>query len=447
MRLQRIVALLLLLGIVLGYLIVPALVPAGKSDPQLQAFPGSTRRWNQCDRLQTVLEGDRNFEVMGIIGSPTLLRNVKAPQKTLYIAVGVEAQYTPAERETLREFIRLGGRAIVADDFGYADELSNEYGVTFYGQQMYDEKYIENNTFPLVQAEFNLNPYLLLFSKPTGLANFSYENVSKAPYIYTTIARGSEKSYVDRDGDRLITPGDAHEYIPMIVMVELNRLTDPDAKNGGRLVFVADTAPFQNNLFLRLSDLEGKMQLPAGASSYKGFNLRVMSGSNQEFILALINSLLPNGGKILFDESRHPQSSGHATAIYGSIRAVTLVTSDPLMAGMLSTGILLILAVVVLRAKDKESWIHRFDISSIHRRAALPDTRNVQVERLRRALLNKVRMLQSLTQDELRALKPAQIAQLVRDHDLSELLLNEQKVYSQDEIKALAAKMRTWGKG
>ncbi len=447
MRLQRIVALLLLFGIVLGYLLVPALVPAAKHPPQLQAFPDSTRRWNQCDRLQTVLEGDRNFDVMGIVGSPTLLRNVKDPQETLYIAVGVEVQYTPAERETLREFVRQGGRAIIADDFGYADELSNEYGVTFYGQQMYDEKYIENNSFPLVQAEFNLNPYLLLFSKPTGLANFSYENVSKAPYIYTTIAKGSEKSYVDRDGDKLITPGDAHEHIPMVVMVELNRLTDPDAKNGGRLVFVADTAPFQNNLFLRLSDLEGKMQLPAGVSTYKGFNLRVMSGSNQEFILALINALLPRGGKILFDESRHPQSSGHAAAIYGSIKAVTLVTSDPLMAGLLSTGILLILAVVVLRARDKESWIHRFDISSIHRRALLPDTRNVQVERLRRALLSKVRMIQSLTQDELRAMKPTQIAQLVRDPDLNELLLNEQKVYSQEEIRALAAKMRTWGKG
>ncbi|MEM4729690.1 MAG: DUF4350 domain-containing protein [Thermoplasmata archaeon] len=447
MRLQRIVALLLLLGVVLGYVVAPALAPAARHESQLQAFPEKSGRWNQCDRLQKILQGDKNFDVMSIVGSPTLLRNVKEPQKTLYIAVGVEVQYTEAERETIREFVRQGGRVIIADDFGYADELSNEYGVTFYGQQMYDEKYVENNSFPLILAEFKLNQYLLMFSKPTGLANFSYENLTKAPYIYTIIAKGSEKSYVDRDGDRLITPGDAHEYIPTVVKVELNRLTDPDAQKGGRIVFVADTAIFQNNLLLRLGDLEAKMQLPPGTKSYKGFNLNVMSGSNQEFILALVNDMLPAGGKILFDESRHPQSSGYTSAVYGSVKAITVVTSDPLMAGLLSIGILLILSVVVVRAKDKESWIHKFDISSIYRRATLPDTRSQQVERLRKALLNKVRATHSLTQDELRALKPAQIAQMVRDHDLNELLLNEQRVYTPEEIRALTAKLRAWGKG
>jgi hypothetical protein len=55
-------------------------------------------------------------------------------------------------------------------------------------------------------------------------------------------------------------------------------------------------------------------------------------------------------------------------------------------------------------------------------------------------------MLQSLSADELRALTPVQIAQLVKDHDMNELLLNENKTYTPEEIRALALKLRAWGR-
>jgi hypothetical protein len=55
-------------------------------------------------------------------------------------------------------------------------------------------------------------------------------------------------------------------------------------------------------------------------------------------------------------------------------------------------------------------------------------------------------MLNSLSLEELNALTPAQKANMIKDHDLNELLLNEQKIYTPEEIRATALKLRAWGK-
>jgi hypothetical protein len=252
---------------------------------------------------------------------------------------------------------------------------------------------------------------------------------------------------VDRNNNHRIDPADAHDNIPIVIMVQYNPLSKDNSgiSPAGRIVFVSDTAPFTNDLFINNLQLRQKVATDIGFSERTKFNLTSLKGTNSEFVKNLIDYMLPAGGKIIFDESRHPQS-GYTAAVYGTLTSVTVVTSNPLEAGLLSVGLLLVLFVMVIRAKDKESWIHRFDISSIHRRAMLPDTRAVQVEHLKKALMQKVRMLQSLSTDEMRALTPVQIAQMVKDHDMNELLLNETKTYNPEEIRALTAKLRAWGR-
>ena len=445
MRVQRIVALVLLLGIVLGYVVAPLVSLAREPTSRLMAFPDPEKRnWEQLDHLEGILSGDRRFEVMGIIGSPTILRDVKDPQKTLYIAVGIEKKYRPAELDILQDFVKRGGKAIIADDTGYADDLSNRFGVTYYSGKMWDQNYLNNESFPLIPATLLNQKFLLVLSSPTGLANQTYDDPDKGEFKYTMIGNGSDKSYVDRNGNGYIDPADAHDNIPVALEVNYNPKANPGVAAGGRIIFISDSSIMTNDMLIDTNQLLGWMNNPPGGT-YAGFNILKMSGTNREFVLSLILSLLPGGGKVIFDESRHPRDKWTAAA-YDSITSLTIVTSNPLEAGLLSTGIILILMVVVFRARDKESWIHRFDISSVHRRAFLPDTRTVQVDHLRKAMLQKLRMLNSLSAEELRALTPAQLAQMIKDHDLNELLLNEQKAYTPEEIRALTAKLRAWGK-
>jgi len=449
MKVQRIIALVLLLGIVLGYLVAPGL-SGGGINARLQAFPPE-KGWEQCGEVEKVLDDDNSLEVMSLVGSPTILRDVKNPEKTLYIAIGVEKPYRASEKQILNDFVKAGGKVIIADDYGYADDISNEYGVTFYGQTMWDQYYLANDSFPVVMVNLSLDHYLLLLSEPTGLANQSYEDPLKGEFTYTMIANGSEKSYVDRNNNHRIDPADAHDNIPVVLMVQYNMLANQnkDISPVGRIMFVSDTSPFTDDMFINMNTLRQRVASDDGfylrGSPTLPFNLTSMKGTNHEFIKNLIDYLLPAGGTVIFDEGRHPQG-GYTAAVYNTLTSVTIVTSNPLQAGLLSVGLLLGLLVMILRAKDKESWIHRFDISSIFRRAALPDTRPVQVEHLKKALLSKVRMLQSLSADELRALTPVQIAQMVKDHDMNELLLNENKTYTAEEIKTLTTKLRAWGR-
>ena len=448
MKVQRIVALVLLLAIVLAYVFLPLVTFGAQPTVRLNAFPGTDERnWEQLDKFEQLISGQSNIEDLSIVGSPAILRDVKEPAKALYIAVGIEQKYRTSEINIIQDFVRKGGKAIIADDKGYADDLSNKFGVTFYGGKMWDKNYLVTSEFPMVPATLYLNKYWLVLSKPTGLANQSYEDAAKGEFLYTMIANGSEKSYVDRNNNNKIDPSDAHDNIPVALEVRYNT-KHPDNKGvaaGGKIIFISDTSIFTNDMLLSIDQIKTMGFDPTKASMRDVDLAEARGGSNRQFVTALVSYMLPSGGKVVFDESRHPQS-GSLAAVYNSLTTLTIVTSDALMAGLLSLGILLILTVIVWRARDKESWIHRFDISSVHRRAILPDTRTVQVEHLRRALLQKLRMLNSLSSDELGALTPAQKANLIKDHDLNELLLNEQKVYTPDEIRTAALKLRAWGK-
>jgi len=448
MKVQRIVALVLLLAILLAYVFLPLITFGAQPAIRLNAFPGTDERnWEQLDKFEQLVSGQSNIEALSIVGSPAILRDVKEPTKALYIAVGIEKKYRAAEITIIQDFVRKGGKAIVADDSGYADDLSNKFGVTFYGGTMWDENYLVTSEFPMVPATLYLNKYWLVLSEPTGLANQSYEDASKGEFLYTMIANGSEKSYVDRNGNHKIDPSDAHDNIPVALEVRYNTkyADNKDVVAGGKIIFISDTSIFTNDLLISIDQIK-----TMGFDPTKDWNKKVdlaeaRGGSNKQFVTALVSYMLPSGGKVIFDESRHPQTE-YTAAVYDTMTTLTIVTSDALEAGLLSLGILLILTVIVWRARDKESWIHRFDISSVHRRAVLPDTRTVQVEHLRRALMQKLRMLNSLSNEELASLTPAQKANLIKDHDLNELLLNEQKVYTPDEIRTTALKLRAWGK-
>jgi hypothetical protein len=155
--------------------------------------------------------------------------------------------------------------------------------------------------------------------------------------------------------------------------------------------------------------------------------------------------LLPNGGKIIFDESRHEQNKW-AKPVYGALETVTILTSNYVEMALLIIGLCLILTIVVYKAKDKEDWIHRFDIGTIKRRADLPEGRREVRERMKRSVYKKIRMINSLTQEELQQLTPTQLASMVKDHEINELVLNEQREFTSDELKMLAEKIRKWEK-
>jgi hypothetical protein len=105
-------------------------------------------------------DGTYDYQVRSIVSTPTLLLgDLIDPKTTVYVAVGVERSYTQEEIRALRSFLARGGHAIIADDFGNANQIAKDYGVTFFGGQFYDERFDTNVNYTLVQAHLGSDIY------------------------------------------------------------------------------------------------------------------------------------------------------------------------------------------------------------------------------------------------------------------------------------------------
>ncbi len=191
------------------------------------------------------------------------------------MSIGVEKPYTVEDADALWTFLRNGGNIILADDFGYGNtfwdsNLNEGYGrAEFQKKQLFDPNYIKNTTFVTVHARLpdaNLGWYNLLLNAPTALEkSYGYTDI-------ITLAQSSKDSWLDKNKNRVRDPPETKSAYPIIMYFQLS-------KYSGKVIIMSDPGIFINENWDRLD--------------------------NSEYILDLIHYLLPTGGDVIFDESRH----------------------------------------------------------------------------------------------------------------------------------------------
>ncbi|MBN1538794.1 MAG: hypothetical protein JW939_01515 [Candidatus Thermoplasmatota archaeon] len=605
-------------------------------------------------------DGTYDYEVKSIVSTPTLLLgDLIDPEKTIYIAVGVERSYTQEEVRALRNFLARGGHAIIADDYGYANQIANDYGVTFFGGQFYDESFDTNVNYTQVQAHMgsdlydvdgvkvwskdfpygdgvwdddqdadgkideddhtgssrnydddrdnadlqknlrdddndgivdeenegfdedpidddvvftpggdagnrwyghlnvdlewlngidddgddiideDLQSYELITYKPTGLSS------SVNPWIW---AAGTSKSFIDMDGNGILsipTTGDlkgknadevssvgneiqfcveipvsddgtgavdvisgesmetikeAEKQAKKFRVRELNPEADKLITELGSVVFIADPSIFMNDLY-SLNHIRYDVNLPwdpegngedddgdglidedreilreTGDVSQKDIDDRnnladnspdywsesdvekypwlsedmigkpKLDYDNHQFLLDLIHHLCPakegETNLILIDESRHSQPNHLLKPVYKTMEVTGFLTSSPYYAFpiILSIGFLMIFAALLV--KDKESWAHNFDISTLVPRKAVPVDNRLQTTKLRLAMREKVRLSRGLSPEEFASINESTILGSIRDPELIELLQNTDRTYTAQELQRMMEKIK-----
>jgi hypothetical protein len=162
---------------------------------------------------------------------------------------------------------------------------------------------------------------------------------------------------------------------------------------------------------------------------------------NARFFQELIYYFLPEGGVVIFDESRHANTDRYMVPVYSTINTVVFLTSDSIYATslVLITIFILILAVIITR--NKENWVHKFDTSKFKGRQTLPESKRDKVIILQKSILEKVRLGRSLAPDEFSQLSPKVVDSFIRDQQLIELVRNESREYTDAELKALSDKI------
>ncbi|HWG92139.1 MAG TPA: DUF4350 domain-containing protein [Candidatus Thermoplasmatota archaeon] len=291
---------------------------------------GSSARYSAYDEGSDHLSEFRalfpepEYATRAIVSTPLLLRDVADPAGHLYVAAGVEREYTEDEVEAIVDFAGRGGALLVMDDFQKANPLAARFGVQFDGAPLFDARFNGSRDFVRVDASVRSKAYPnLLLNGPSTLS------IAGATGRVTVLAESSRDSYTDVDGSGNVTDDDRAGPFPVAAAVT-------DGADRVVAVFIADAGLFGN-------DVLANEDHP------------LFRNANRAFARALLPLLLPDGqGTVYFDESRH--ASGLAEPSYRFLALAVGAARSPVGVGLLAVaglGAAALLVAAGLRDADR----------------------------------------------------------------------------------------------
>ena len=324
--------------------------------------------------------------------------------------------------------------------------------------------------------------YELIMNRPVGICSFKTET--------NIIARGSENSYIDLNNNgRIELPewgstkltdivSTAHHRVELIVEV-----VDPEFVGDGSIVFIADADLFTNDLYtldhksINYDTVDRELfkesEVNASLTDYDPHDLNgdgefgdadnkadntgdsVPDYDNKRFMEDLIYYLFYdklNSGKdpedivILIDDSRHGEDAVWLRPMYATLRVTSVLTSQFCYVLVSSIFLFVGLVLVVLLSKGQESWEHEFNVRIFKRRSMVPVTIAMKRARLKRSVLEKVRMDRGLSPEEFREVDPRDIDRLIGDPQLVQLVRDDKITYTNEDIKRILEVINRWKK-
>lgn len=322
-----------------------------------------------------------------ILGSPAMLLDVDDPTKALYIAIGPERRYDDAESDAIIRFLREGGRVLIADERGYSARIAREAGLTVDGNLVLDSGgYRGDVRFPVVDASVTEggSTYRVVFNLPSKITELSSVG-AYGTLARSTASRGLNGSFVDKNDNLVIETSD--EPGPHVLAARA-------VVGQGELVLVADTGLFMNE------------QLRVADSQYQ----------NEAYVRALVSSLLPTGGTIFLDESRHAPPAPIA-AWNNGVRTLARLTTG-LAAPIFLLGLAVLTFVAWLYTRETEDWSHHhFDLG--HKVPAPEDVRP-DSGRLQRMARRRISERYNIPLEQVAAMPAEELLRVTGDRSLSE---------------------------
>ena len=198
------------------------------------------------------------------------LRELPGPAAGSTLVVVPYADFTPADVSRLEDYVRRGGRLVLADDFGFGNSLLEAMGIAarFSGVPLLDPLFsYRNPSLPRV-TRFAADPLTdgleeLVLNHPTGIVGADG----------LVLATSSSFSFLDEDGDGGPDAGEPAGPVPVVVRQGLG---------SGEVLLVSDPSLFINSM--------------------------TGLGDNRRFIENLGGV---GGGGLFFDQSHLPDSELH----------------------------------------------------------------------------------------------------------------------------------------
>ena len=450
------------LGIIIMMITVvyPTLITNAKNPSQLSAYDDD---WNDISTFASDIDEDQNGNhvMKTIVSRPAIINKISDIERnstektievnsTVLVIIGVERSYSEFDSNAIYNFVKSGGKVIIADDSGYGNSaFYGEMGTLEIGVKLrtnivqegcqpaegtglvagaidalgydgsgstspkckpallYDSNHWEeaihpkNNSIAIIDANvprMDFNGQLMM-SSPAAL---TIQTGGPAEGLVWS----SQKAFIDYNQDEVGGKGEGTYR--------------EDSTNGvevvaeATVIFISDTSIFTNEYYDELD--------------------------NREFILAMVN-YVTNGEKhtVIFDESRHIQSD-ILSLVYVQLFGILGYVSNSETLGILFLGsIILILQLVMMRVENPKPWRHLFNVYEGRlSRFRVPHAHYTHPETIKEIFIEKVRIENGYTREEFGMLSQTKIEELLHDPLLVKFMINDDRsmtLYVVEEAK------------
>ena len=317
----------------------------------------------------------------------------------------------------------------------------------------------------------------VLFHRPTAMQVLDYEEESRDVKI---LAQASGSAFI---ASQSMDAGDdtnqklggntsgliiRMDYPGIEAIDQVKGVQEGNVKVTGSIVFVSDHSVLANHLWdFADAEVTGKRQCDSGYYGNRSCWDSLLSptdgsgtywNGNEDYFTTLIRDMMEHENDeistvitskndnfyIVFDESRHV-TSAMSSPFTEAMGAIVMLTSDTLLKWLIVLNLVALLSIAIMVVPEKENWRHVFDLTRFRERPNKVDP-NLYLQRVREAMMAKVRQFNDLTRDEMARKTPGEIQSMVKDPRLIELLYSQQRSYSNEELRQLLQQIRRWGK-
>ncbi|MDP6149402.1 MAG: hypothetical protein QF365_05450 [Candidatus Thalassarchaeaceae archaeon] len=284
--------------------------------------------------------------------------------------------------------------------------------------------------------------YNILTNNPSAFEKEGSFNPAENRYAIST---STLDSYLDSNDDGNLTVGfesqgiSGDEQGPFAVYVRycVDRMCIDSSS--GRVHFVADGSVLINSLY--------------DAGPMSAYSLNVPVNDNRKWALDLIAESLLLGNTstgpsentiVIFDESRHQQTTPMGDAYNLLYYLLVYFTNDWMAMLILFLGLFIVLEAVLIRKDDPDDWRHVFRIIYY----GFGDARRYEYyqrpAKIRQVFLSRVRNLNTLSREEFDALPAVELQKMIEDPILVQFIF-EDKRYKTEELVGIIKKIKEWG--
>jgi len=340
------------------------------------------------------------YTTMNILSSPMTLETTSNWQDTVLVVAGVERPYTDEEAQAIYRFLERGGKLVLADDRGHSDPLLKELvgDVKVNRSKLYSPSYVKNPDFIETAGYIDSGPvidkrYTVMTNKP---ATF------EGAIVGTIFLNTDNRSWLDVNNNKEKDLAEHERYFIIGFFFTGN-------------AFLSDPSVFINDMWVR--------------------------DQNAALGLDIIAAMLPKGGTVIFDESRHISSDAGQRAEKQVYDIFLVFTYDNYARAALITMCIAAVLLYLRFVKLPSDWAHMPNLD-------VPWLLNYKeghigsedALRIRTLLENKVRVALCLSNKEFKLRKTDLMASTVKD----ELLLRFWKgwdAYGKEELEPVLERL------